>query len=360
MQLLSKKTVAAAAAAGLGLAALTGGVGASASTPDLHVQKTLSRAFVAPLQFAVQGKWVYVADSATSTLSVIGRSNPIARGPAPSANPVSSGDLAGVAVNGDDIAYTTTSADHKDTRLTVLDPGHRPVVAHISTFEKNYNPDHHNTYGLRHPGSVNQKCKAELTASHIPVSYRGGLDSHAYSVAALKGEEWAVADAGANDIVKVDRRGHVSLIAVLPTQWVHVTKAVAAVVKAPDCVGATYGFEAVPTDVEVGPHGKLYVTTLPGGMGGQGSVYRVWRGGAHRIATGFAAATNLAIGPHGRIYVAELGSGTISTVWHGRPHRVASLPGVVAVEWANGHLYASTAPAVTGGKGPGTVVVLDD
>jgi hypothetical protein len=360
MQLLSKKALAAAAAAGLGLAALTGGVSASASTAQLHVVKTLSRAFVAPLQFAVSGHHVYVADSATSTLNLIGRSSPIARGPAPSSNPEQSGDLAGVAVGGGAIAYTTNTADHKGNLLTILRKGHKPVVAHLSTFEANHNPDKRTLYGLADADDVNAKCKAELTAGQVPINNRGGIDSHAYSVAYLGHGDWAVADAGGNDVLKVNRWGHVSLLALLPGQPVKVTPAFAEATHAPDCVGATYLFEPVPTDVEVGKHHKLYVTTLPGGpnIGPGGSVYRIDCHSPHRIATGFSAATNLAISPKGRIYVAELGSGTISTIRHGRPHTVASLPGVAAVEWANGHLYASTAPAVTGGSGPGTVVRL--
>ncbi len=41
-------------------------------------------------------------------------------------------------------------------------------------------------------------------------------DSHPYAVASLGDGSWAVADAGGNDILKVDSRGHVSVIAVLP------------------------------------------------------------------------------------------------------------------------------------------------
>jgi hypothetical protein len=173
-----------------------------------------------------------------------------------------------------------------------------------------------------------------------------------------------VADAGGNDIVKVDRYGRVSLIAVLPSQPLKVTAVLAAALGLPSCVvGVTYRFEAVPTDVEVGPRGSLFVTTLPGGPEGAGavpgSVYRLggW-GHADRIATGFAGATNLAITGRGDIYVAEIGTGTLSLVHRGRPQPVLSLPGLVAVEYSDGRLYASTAPAATGGDGPGTVVKL--
>src|ERR1700753_3836743 len=74
---------------------------ASASTsshhpvPPLHVVKTLAANFVGPLQFAVAGNKVYVADDFHSTLNVMGVSKPIATGPDPSTG----GDLAGVAVD---------------------------------------------------------------------------------------------------------------------------------------------------------------------------------------------------------------------------------------------------------------------
>ncbi len=330
------------------------------SANSLHVVRTLSSDFVGPLQFAVSGRSVYVADSFTSTLNLIGRSSPLATGP----DPDTGGDIAGVAVDPGRraLAYTSSNGDHSSTKLTILQHGKKPVVADLSGFEAKRNPDQINKYGIKNPS----QCVTDaLEPLDIPVNYRGLVDSHPYSVTAIGGGSWAVADAGGNDIVKVDRHGHVSLIAVLPSQPVTITAAFAASQKLPDCVvGVTYRFEPVPTDVEVGPHGTLYVTTLPGGpegpdAGNLGSVYRVDRW-AHvrKIATGFASATNLAIDRHGDIYVAELGAGTLSKVYHGKPRPVLTLPGVVAVEYANGQLYASTAPLVTGGNGPGSVYLL--
>lgn len=325
----------------------------------LHVVRTLSSAFVGPLQFAVSDHKVFVADSFTSTLSLIGHSTPLTTGPDPSTG----GDLAGVAVDRrrHALAYTSNNGDHSVTTLTIWQPGHTPVVADLSGYERRHNPDHVNLYGVKHPS----KCVTDaLTAAGVPVRYRGLIDSHAYSVTAIGDGNWAVADAGGNDILKVDRHGRVSLLAVLPAQPLKVTAAFAASMGLPACtVGITYRFEPVPTDVEVGPHGSLYITTLPGGPegggGAPGSVYRLdrWRH-LHKIATGFAGATNLAIDRRGDIYVAEIGTGTLSRVHHGRPAPVLSLPGLVAVEYSDGHLYASTAPAATGGSGPGTVVKL--
>ncbi|HVX44792.1 MAG TPA: ScyD/ScyE family protein [Mycobacteriales bacterium] len=322
----------------------------------LHVGKTISSDFVGPLQFAVAGRHILVADSFTSTLNVVGRSTPIATGPG------NGGDLAGVAVDDHSgaIAYTTNNADHSVTALTILQRGRKPVVADLSGFERKYNPDKVNHYGVDHP---TQCVRNALNKLQIPVKYTGQLDSHAYSVTAIGHGDWAVADAGGNDVLKVDRHGHVSLLSVLPRQPFKVTKAFAAANGLPSCaVGITYNFEPVPTDVEVGKYGGLYVTTLPGGTeapgGAPGSVYRVGWHHAKRIATGFSGAVNLAIDRRGTIYVAEIFTGTIAKVSCGHPVEVGKVPSIVAIEYAHGRLYASTAPAATGGQGPGTIVEL--
>jgi hypothetical protein len=372
MRTPAKLAVTVAATAGaLVLASSPAYAGAPAAQPSqLHIIKTLSSSFVGPLQFAVARRSVFVADSFTSTLSVIGRSTPIATGP----DSTTGGDLAGVAVDAAThaLAYTTSTGDHSVTQLTILRPGAKPVVADLSGFEKRRNPDRKITYGV--VGSVpqaNQACVlAALTAGGVPgasagsFTYPGQVDSHPYAVTSLGKGSWAVADAGGNDLLRVDRWGHVSLISVFPAQTATITQALADANQLPSCtVGLRYRFEAVPTDVEVGQHGALYVTTLPGGLEGPdnpGSVYRVQRWGGHprQVATGFAGATNLAIDSRGGIYVAEIASGMVAKVVRGKPVEVLLLPGVVAVEWANGHLYASTAPLASGGQGPGTIVEL--
>jgi hypothetical protein len=327
----------------------------------LSVSRTLSSSFVAPLQFAVSPTSnVVVADSATSTVSEIGKSTPIGSGPSAK----SGGDVGGVAIDPKTraIAYTSSTADHKTTRLTILATGQEPVIADLSGFEKTQNPDKVNTYGT----TTRNSCTVPaLKKAQTPVSYTGEIDSHPYAVASLGGGAWAVADAGGNDILKVDASGDVSLISVLPPQPLKIT---AGIVKDnglnPCLIGITYKFEPVPTDVEVGPQGRLFVTTLAGGPegpanGDPGSVYRIdTNGAATRIATGFAGATNLAITSSGRIFVAELSSGFIAEVVNGQPRPVLFLPGVVGLEYANGGLYASTAPAVNGGSSPGTIVQI--
>ncbi len=88
----------------------------------------------------------------------------------------------------------------------------------------------------------------------------------------------------------------------------------------PDCaVGLTYNFEPVPTDVELGPDGKLYVTVLPGGpespsLGNRGKVYRVdpSSGATDVVVAGLLTATGLAVAGNGDIYVNELFAGRVN------------------------------------------------
>ena len=54
-------------------------------------------------------------------------------------------------------------------------------------------------------------------------------------------------------------------MAVLPVQPLLITPAISAAALEGRCEGVTVNFEPVPTDVEVGRDGWLYVTTLAGG-----------------------------------------------------------------------------------------------
>ena len=250
--------------AGTALAAITGAGSASASpSHQLHVWKTLPGDYLAPLQFAVSGRKVAVADSAASALYLVGHTHPIAYGPAPSQDPESSGDLAGVDIRNGRIAYTTSTGDHSDTRLTVLNKhGKKVLKVSLSAYEKKRNPDKVITYGVTKPWKASTACKAELVKADVPLTYKGAVDSHPYAVKGLSDGSWLVADAGGNDILRVSKWGHVSTVAVLPAQPVKLTSDVAAQFGVQDCLGLTYRFEAVPTDVEVA-NGHIYVSTLP-------------------------------------------------------------------------------------------------
>ena len=354
------------AAAALTLAATLTSTGAATAAPAHRPAPrvtVLSTSYVFPLQFAVaHGGQVYVADG--PSVFRLGRARPVA---------TASGHLGATGVEVERqgpfaVAYTSGDPQVGRSYLTVKPARGRPVTADLHAFEATHNPDKVNAYGVKNPSPC-VKAGLESGPQAPPAAYTGQVDSNPYAVADA-GSGWYVADAGGNDIVKVDKHGKVSLVAVLPPQPAVITPELATALSAPACVvGVTYAFEPVPTDVERGPDGMLYVSTLPGGAEGpasgtRGSVYRVnpRNGTAERIATGFAGATNVAVDDHGTVYVAEFFGGRISVVRDGRPCPLLDLPGVSAVEWQDGHLYAATvAPMDAQGvpHGKGSIVRID-
>lgn len=327
----------------------------------LHV-RTLTTKVLAPLQLSVSRKHgVLVGDAAASKLQQVlrgGNVRTIVSGPQP-------GEISGVDVNRHgDIAYTSSDYKTGKTGLTIRSHGKSKFVD-LSAFEKKYNPDRKVHYGT----TSTDKCVLDFLKADPegpPPSYTGIVDSHPYAVAAVKGG-WVVADAAGNDVLFVDSRGrHIKVLAVLPPQPHKFTAADVKSLGAPDCLkGVTYKFEPVPTDVEVGRHGALYISTLPGGpeapgFSPRGSVYRL-TGHHHlrRLATGFNGATNLALTPSGRVLVAELFAGRVSTIAHGRPAPVINLPGVASVEFYCHAIYAGlTAPMDDKGNPTGTGKVV--
>ncbi len=245
--------------------------------------------------------------------------------------------------------------------------GESSLLADLQAWEEQENPDGDVHYGFT-AGALPAAC-----ASQVPEFLGGGqgydgiVESHPYGVTATAGG-WVVADAAGNSLISVSRTGEVSTLAVLP---VHTTKLTAEAITAlnaslaeqnagnepgepdlppiPACVaGYDYAFESVPTDVEVGPNGKLYVSTLAGGpedpsLGARSKVFTVDRrtGAMQEYATGLFAATDLAVSPTGTVYVAELFAGQISRIVRGKPVQVAEVPLPAAVEWHRGMLYAA-------------------
>src|SRR5689334_21287624 len=225
----------------------------------LHI-KTLTTDVVGPLQIAV-GRYgsVYVADDFAGVVKRIGAKKPVF-------TPPKGYEVGGVDVGRDGkVAVTWGNVEKHRSYLTVLRHGKKVLTANLGKYERTRNPDGNVWYGAQ---TSNQKCLTQIgNATGGPGKYKGQVDTHAYSVKAVKGG-WVVADAGGNDLLKVNRWGKVSLLKVLPPQPVKITAKLADVFKAPDCVGVTYNFEPVPTDVEQGRDGRLYVTTLPGGPEG--------------------------------------------------------------------------------------------
>ncbi len=327
-----------------------------APKPKVTVRSTK---VVMPFNLEIARSGVLVADGGTNQVGRLTRNGSI--------KTVASGQTgaSGVALSRDGrwlaVAVTTTDEGtftNTASGVNLRGPRGARVYANTLAYERAHNPDAKYFYGVKNPSQCVKESFEKLGG---PASYHGLVDSHAYSVASY-GRDWMVADAGANTIWRVSARGRVSTVAVLPPVPTLITAAIARGNGLADCtVGVTYAAESVPTDVEVGRDGYLYVTTLPGGVespeNAQGSLWRINpRNGRYaKIATGFSGATNLALGRHGEIYVAELYSGKITVVRHGKKQTLVSLPGVVAVETGrDGSLWAATIDMNQ--KGPGSVV----
>ena len=313
-------------------------------TPTLSAP--LAQGLAGPLQIAVgDGGTVYAAQAFAGVLTKIGRhgTQDIATNPG--------GEIAGVDVRANNSVLYTSSNFNADgvataTALNRLEQGSSSIVADLYTYEATQNPDQGATYGFE---SIPADCAAQWPVEFAgPPSYMGGIDSHPYAVASA-GPKTYVADAAMNAIVEINRKGDIRTVAVLPPQPLVLSAEAVAANQFPECVtGLTYNFEPVPTDVEVGLNGMLYVTTLPGGpedpsLGARGSVYRInpWTGETTQIATGFLGATNLALGRLGQIFVSELFAGKVSRVVNGAPETVLELPTPAGLEYANGKLYVS-------------------
>lgn len=315
--------------------------GIASAHPATPTPVVKSAAVVAPFNLDIFRGKVYVSDGFANQVGRLKADGTIAAvvADAPGA--------AGVAHSRDGRyrAFTVTEGGQgaiTDSGLMIHGPRGKQVYADTLAFETAKNPDKKFTYG---PNSTDSCVVAALGPA-----YKGAVDSHAYSVAAV-GKAWVVADAGANTLWKIDNRGKVKTLAVLPPHPLRITPAVATALELPDCtVGVTYNFESVPTDVEVGKDGHLYVTTLPGGpetaaAGARGKLWRVnpRNGKAKVVARGFAGATNLAIGKKGEIYVAEYFAGKISVVRKGKVKPFLNLHNVVALESGpGGALWAGT------------------
>jgi hypothetical protein len=139
----------------------------------------------------------------------------------------------------------------------IATPGGRALpklVANLAAFEATHNPDHGAGPG---PRFGNPSVDSDPYAF---TPYRGGF---------------AVADAGANDLLWISPKGTISLLAVFPTQTVRLSKAVAKEIGAPVAM-RSISMQSVPSCVVVGPDGALYVGELTGRPFPPGKA-RIWR-----------------------------------------------------------------------------------
>jgi sugar lactone lactonase YvrE len=311
------------------------------AAPTRAAGEVLASHLVAPLSIAVaKSGTVYVTDNFAGGLWAIpkgGKAAPVYQATEKNA------EVGAVSTFAKKVSFAVNG---KKKMLMQMKAGGKPTaLANLGSWEVKKNPDQDQAYGFVAPTA---ECAAQWPVKEAgPPTYTGIVDSHPYSTYTTADGVY-VGEAGGNDILWVGNDGKIKTIAVLPPTEVTVTQAAADSLHAPACVGLQYLLEPVPTDVELGPDGWLYVSSLPGGpeddsLGANGRVYKVnpKSGKVKLVATGFLGTVDLAVANNGDIYVAELFAGAISTIKAGHDkatkHMAVPLPG--AVEWTKDALY---------------------
>ena len=352
----------------------TGAIAAPASASrdsSFGTLSTIASNLLGPLSLAVDTDGTsYVSQNFGGTLERISRSGE--RTTVASAPGL---EIGAVSTRRGEVYFAQGDQSVAEFSFRKLNPdGTSTQLADLGQWEATENPDQVNTYGFI---DLPPECAAEFppppTGPPDPdtpplASYTGVVDTHVYASVATRDGVY-VADAGGNDILRVDPDGTVATIAVLPPmEPVSAPAELVAQFGYPACAaGEDYAFEPVPTDVEIGPDGWLYVTLLPGGpedssLGARGSVVKIdpSSGEIVTVATGFVGATGLAIDKRtGTIAVAEMfggaeGTGQVSVVRPDTDTASTSIPVVspAAIELRNGRLYLTHNAAVFGPDGP--------
>jgi hypothetical protein len=354
-----RTTTAAAVGTALVVAATASAAVAPAASADdgPSSNRVLASGVGAPFQIARRHHTVFFTDGFAGTINKVTKrgTKVVARVP----------DVSGIEFSRNGKTMAIAHGGGPTAKVTLVRRGHRTINAAVGQYEQTVNPDKNRTYGITTGASP--ACQTELSAPPPgappgqvpPPTYKGLKDSHPYQLARLARGAFAVAEAGGNGILRVSKRGAISLIALLPPQPVRLSTAQANSLNAPSCAGETYAFEPVPTDVER-VRNALWVTTLPGGpedpsLGARGSVYRIKNGAVTKMATGFLGATNLAVA-RGRVYVTELFAGKVTKLGAGGRATRYNIAGAVAVEATRKHLYIGSLG--TGPTSPGKVVRL--
>jgi hypothetical protein len=306
---------------------------------------TLAEHLVGPLTFDVTPNGtLYIGQDFAGLLTRIsgGTSETLATGPG----------IAAVSTLGDVVTWGEREGDMEQvlaSRLMQRAADGTVTSIDVLAWEQANNPDASAEYGFR---DLAPDCLAQIPPFLLPFvgPHNGAIDTHVYGSLALKDVTY-VADAGANAVLAVDPAGNISTVAVLPPSSLVATDALAESFGLPACVvGHEFITEPVPTDVELGKDGWLYVSSLPGGpedpsLGARGAVYRVnpETGEVQLYASGFAGATGVAVAPNGTVFVAELFGDRVSVITkRGEVSTFADVPSPAGIEWQSGRVYVST------------------
>jgi len=354
-----------------------------AAAPPASAEEPLADNLTSPLGFAVASDGtLYVAEAFAGLLTQIdpdGTRTELASAPPGSGT-------AGVDVTANGTVYYTLTLPPEvgtppETALARVRPnGSSQVLASLSDFEEQNNPDANNLYGILKNGDCYDDF-SDLSRFVGPARYNGQIESNPYAVANEGYGSVLVADAAGNSIVRVEG-GEVSTLAVLPpiAQTLdrptlrklvrQINRKLERRGKDPiakesldSCIGETYASNPVPTDVEIGPDGKAYVSTLPGfpELPGTAKVFRINRttGAIQTVATGFTGGTDLAVADDGTIYVSELFAFQVSRIAPGDSTATSSTfvecPTAVEINKAGEVLVAQGGLC---GPAPGAIIKL--
>ena len=247
-------------------------------------------------------------------------------------------EIAAVSESGGTLWYSVTGGGHTVGALHQRDAdGTDTELVDLYAHEQQANPDRAFRYGFR-----------ELPAGCRPtgklVRHRGVAQTHPVASVRAFGATY-VADAAANAVTSVAGVDTATTVTAFPPVRTSVTAEFAEENGFPACtVGLDYWAEAVPTDVEAGPYGSLYVTTFPGGPSRADGrpVGALWRvlpltGQAEPVATGLDTPVGIAVDPgSGDVYVSELQANRVVRIAAGTseptPYAELVFPG--DLEWS--------------------------
>jgi hypothetical protein len=354
MRLHPRRTTFAVAASAI---ALIGTTIAPAHAVDPEV---VTDGLVTPLSVAVAGDGaVYVSQNFAGLLTRV----PAGGGDAEVifAHPEGA-EVGAVSATDDGAVFATTGGTRRapNAHLWSLADGEEDPtkLANLYRYEKRNNPDGDTKYGLR----AHRSCLKKVPPFVRP--YKGIIEAHPYATARGEGITY-VADAAGNSVLRVADGGGTSTVATLPATRVKITRALKREYDLPRCtIGKTYRAEGVPTDVEMGPDGLLYVTSLPGAPGEglpKGRIYQIDPADGSRSVYrgGLVSPTGLAMEPDGTAYVAQLFVGTILEIQtDGERTTFAEVPAPGDVEFADGAVYATETDLMSDGTQPPAGKVL--
>lgn len=186
----------------------------------------------------------------------------------------------------------TTSDENQ--RLYRVHKNRVEMIANLFEFEDTYNPD------------------------------GADINSNPFDVKALTGNSAIVIDAGGNDLLHVDNKGHIEVVAVFPAELVS-TENIKSLVGCPGSGAPICGLppmmpaQAVPTSVVIGPDGYFYVGELKGfpAPTGESNIWKVAPDAKEVLCGsspdcvkvfdgGFTSIMDMVFGEDGLLYVAEM------------------------------------------------------